>query len=112
LKRFIKRSFDFVYFISFVAYEIILASLRVAVDVLTPGLRAEPALLAFPLECQSDIQITVLANVISMTPGTLSLHVSEDKKLLILHVMYFYEKEAFIADLKRKFEKPIREIWR
>lgn len=100
-----------VMFIFFVSYEIIWANLRVAFVVLMPGLRAQPAILYFPLSCTNNIQITVLANIISLTPGTLTLEISKDKKNLLLHTMFFTDKEKLVKSLRKKFEYPIRVIW-
>jgi multisubunit Na+/H+ antiporter MnhE subunit len=76
-----------------------------------PRFRARPALVVFPLDCTNDIQITALANVISLTPGTLTLEISTDKKKLLLHVMFFSDKQKFINTVKRNYERPIMEIW-
>lgn len=110
LTSFIARLFRFLTFSVFVFYEIILANFRVAYDVLTPRYRAKPALLYVPLDCSSDLQRTWLAIVISLTPGTLALEITEDKHNLLLHSMYCEDEKALVAEIKRKFERPIMEI--
>ncbi|WP_133130708.1 Na+/H+ antiporter subunit E [Legionella yabuuchiae] len=95
----------------FVLYEIVLANLRVAYAVIMPGFRSTPTLMDYPLSCTNNIQITALANIISLTPGTLTLEVSRDKKHLLLHVMFFTDKQRLINRLYKKFERPIMEIW-
>ncbi|MDI9819421.1 MULTISPECIES: Na+/H+ antiporter subunit E [unclassified Legionella] len=109
--KFLHRLLVFMLFSVFVLYEIIIANLRVAYVVLTPRMRAKPALVYFPLDCTNDIQITLLANVISLTPGTLALEITDDKKTMLMHVMFFSDKQRLIDRLKRKFEQPIMEIW-
>lgn len=111
LNKEIRRLFYFIYFSLFVFYEIVLANLRVAYVVLMPGFKAAPALVKFPLRCNNDIQITILANIISLTPGTLTLEVTKDKKHLLLHVMFYSDKISLINGLRKKFEKPIMELW-
>jgi multicomponent Na+:H+ antiporter subunit E len=58
------------------------------------------------------MEISFLANLISLTPGTLSLDVSDDKKVLYVHSMYITSKESFIRGIKNGFEKRILEILR
>lgn len=99
------------WFILFVVYEIIIANLRVARAVLTPQFRIQPAIMYLPLRCKSDIQITILANIISLTPGTLTLEISPDKKKLLLHTMFFDTKKKQVNELRRKFERPIMELF-
>ncbi|MEZ4598238.1 MAG: Na+/H+ antiporter subunit E [Syntrophotaleaceae bacterium] len=97
-------------FIAFFLWEILLSALRIAFDVVTPVHHMRPAVLAIPLELESDLGITFLANVITLTPGTLSLDVSDDRKTLYIHAMYVDDPEKFKRDLKNKFEKPIKEL--
>ena len=110
LRRVSFQVFLWIKFIFIIVYEIIVANCRVARTVLTPGLSATPALMFFPLSCETDLQITIFANIISLTPGTLTLEISEDRQYLLLHVMFFTDKKKQIYDLKRKFERPLMEI--
>ena len=72
----------------------------------------KPAIIGYPLEAKTDIEITLIANCITLTPGTLSLDVSEDKSLLYIHCMYVDSKEEVIQSIKQGFEKRILEILR
>ena len=94
----------------FFLYELIKANLEVAYEVITPKLNMTPGIVMVPLDVKSDIGITVLANMISLTPGTLSLDVSNDRKVLYVHAMYITDREEFIASIKNGFEKRILEI--
>ena len=89
--------------------ELLISSLRVAWDVLTPG-HQRPAIVAVPLEVKTDAEITLLANLVSLTPGTLSLDVSSDKKTLFVHAMYVTDPEALKRSIKRDFERRIKEV--
>ncbi|PKR80515.1 Na+/H+ antiporter subunit E [Brumimicrobium salinarum] len=93
-------------------YELIKANLQVAADVITPKFYMEPGIIKYPLDAKSNLEITLLANVITLTPGTLSLDVSDDKKVLYIHAMYVHDKEEFIASIKNGFEKRILKIVR
>ncbi|MEQ9814594.1 MAG: Na+/H+ antiporter subunit E [Azospirillaceae bacterium] len=91
-------------------WELLISSLRVAWDVLTPRSRAEPRIVAVPLTVRSDFEIFALANLISLTPGTLSLDVSDDRSLLYVHAMFAGEPEALVANIKGSFERRVLEV--
>ncbi len=97
-------------FFFFFSYELIKANLQVAYEVSTPKLNMKPGIVAVPLDIKSDFEITMLANLITLTPGTLSLDVSEDKSVLYVHAMYITNKEDFIRSIKNGFEKRIMQI--
>jgi len=86
-------------------YELIVSSLAVAVDVLTPRHRSNPAILEMPLDVKSDAGILLVTNLISLTPGTLSIDVSADRKTLIVHAMFADDKDALLASLKDGMER-------
>lgn len=99
-------------FMLFFIWELILANLRVAHDVITPRLRARPAIIALPLEARTDEEITLLANLISLTPGTLSLDVSADRSTLYVHAMFGQDPDELRAVLKNGFERRLLEAMR
>jgi multicomponent Na+:H+ antiporter subunit E len=105
-------AFKFVSFIFFFLWELLKANLEVAYDVITPTLHMKPGIVAVPLSAETDMEITLLANLISLTPGTLSLDVSKDKKVLYVHGMYIRDKDAFIQGIKDGFEKRLLDILR
>lgn len=91
----------------FFLWELLVSSLRVAWDVLDPNHDIRPAIVAVPLDIEDEGEITLLANLISLTPGTLSLDVSKDKKTLYVHAMYVDDADAFRREIKRDFERRI-----
>lgn len=97
-------------FVLFFLYELIKANLQVAYEVITPGFRMTPGIVKVPLDVKSDIGITLLANLISLTPGTLSLDVSNDRKVLFVHAMYIKDPESFTQSIKNGFEKRLMQI--
>jgi len=99
-------------FIFFFLYEMIVANVQVAYDVITPRYFFKPGIIRYPLQANTDLEINLLSTMISMTPGTLILDISEDKKSLFIHVMYLKDKETFIAQIKNGFEKKLLEILR
>jgi len=94
-------------------YELFASAVRVAIVVLTPDLKSalHPAIIAFPLSVRSDAEITLLANLITLTPGTLSVDVSEDRSLLFVHALTLDTREALIADIAAGFEARVREVY-
>jgi multicomponent Na+:H+ antiporter subunit E len=92
--------------------ELMLSAVRVARVVLSPNLRAQiaPQVVAFPLSVKTDAEITLLANLITLTPGTLSIDVSEDRSTLFVHALDASSPQAVIADIATGFEARIREL--
>ena len=86
-------------------YELIVASIAVAVDVLTPRHRSRPAIIEMPLDVKTDTGILLVTNLISLTPGTLSLDVSEDRKTLLIHAMFADDHDALRKSLKDGMER-------
>lgn len=101
----------FVRFVGFFIVELIKSNLRVAHDVLTRTHYMRPAVIAFPLDAKTDGEITILANLISLTPGTLSLDVSTDREVLYIHVMYLDDEAEVQAGIKY-LESRVLELLR
>ncbi|GCD80536.1 Na+/H+ antiporter subunit E [Schleiferia thermophila] len=99
-------------FFFFFLYELLKANLQVAYDVITPKSYMAPGIVRIPLDVTTSLEITLLANLISLTPGTLSLDVSDDKKVLYVHGMFVKDKEEFIRSIKQGFERRILELTR
>lgn len=93
--------------------ELALSAWRVAVLVVSPNMekRLAPSIIAYPLTVTTDIQITLLANLITLTPGTLSVDVSEDRSLLYIHVLEMHDREETVASIRDGFEARIIEVF-
>ncbi len=100
----------FIGFIFFFLWELLKANIQVAYEVMTPRLNMKPGIVKVPLDVTTDFEITLLANLISLTPGTLSIDVSQDKKVLYVHAMYVTDKEKFISSIKNGFEKRLLKL--
>ncbi len=98
----------FAYFL----WEMLLANLRVAYDVLTPQHHMRPGVIGIPLDAKTDLEILLLSGLISLTPGTLALDVSADRSTLYLHVMYLDDIEQMRARIKQGFERRLLEVTR
>ena len=92
--------------------ELIVSALKVAWLAVQPRLNLRPAIIAHPLTVNTDAQITLLANLITLTPGTLSVDVSADRKFLYVHAIDIDSGEALIGDIAAGFERRILEVMR
>jgi multicomponent Na+:H+ antiporter subunit E len=104
------RLFRFTFYF---AWELFVANLRVARDVLRPGpLKMRPRVIAVPLDRCGDIEVTLLANVLSLTPGTLSLDVSGEDCLLFVHAIHAPDGEETTRQIKDGFERLVFDLFR
>lgn len=94
--------------------ELLKANFRIAYDVLTPRYRMTPGVIVYPLEAKTDLEITMLVSLISLTPGSLTIDVSKDRKTLYFHSMYITNNdlEKVKKDVRDGFERRILEITR
>lgn len=99
-------------FLFFFLYQMIIANLQVAYDVITPKYFFKPGIVKYKMDAKSDFEINLLSTFISLTPGTLILDISEDKKILYIHVMYLHDKQKFMTELKNNVERKLLEILR
>ena len=90
-------------------YELFVSSLRVVWDVVTPTHLSRPGIVAMPLDAKGDGEILLVANLISLTPGSLSLDVSSDRKTLFVHAMFVDDPDALRRELKRGLERRVME---
>ncbi len=93
-------------------WQLIVSNLRVLWDVITPGHISKPGIIGVPLDAKSDFEIMLVANLISLTPGTLSLDVSADRKILYVHVMFLDDVEAMRLQIKEGIEQKVLEAIR
>lgn len=93
--------------------ELVKSCVLVARDCVAKDLdRISPAIVKMPIGPKSDLEIFVLANLITLTPGTLTLDVAEDRSFLLIHSIYAADPEALVAELKSGMEHRVREVFR
>ncbi|WNB93443.1 Na+/H+ antiporter subunit E [Bacillus sp. NEB1478] len=118
LNRFIPDSYYFKYvkailFLIFLFLkELILANLEVLKWVYKPKLDFQPGIIALPIDVKKNWEITLLANLITLTPGTLSVDVSRDQRFIYIHAIDLPDVNDTIVGIKNTFEKAIREVTR
>ena len=86
-------------------YELLVSSVQVLWDIFTPQQLSNPAIIEMPLDVKSDTGILLVTNLISLTPGTLSIDVSDDRKTLTLHVMFADDPDEVCRELKQGMER-------
>ncbi|WP_173931113.1 Na+/H+ antiporter subunit E [Chelativorans sp. Marseille-P2723] len=92
-------------------YELVMSAVRVAIVVLSPRMQIKPGIFAYPLKVERDFEITLLANMITLTPGTLSVDVSEDRKMLYVHALDCSDPDQLRQDIAEGFERRIMEAF-
>jgi multicomponent Na+:H+ antiporter subunit E len=92
-------------------WSIIKSSIDVALIVIRPQLNIQPGIVAIPLDVKSDLGITLLANLITLTPGTVSLDMSNDRKTLYVHCIDIKDPDAVRDDIKQNFERRVIELF-
>jgi multicomponent Na+:H+ antiporter subunit E len=97
-------------FALFFVWELLQANVRMALTVLSPRLRLRPAVVALPLDVRSDPAITLLANLITLTPGTLYLDISADRRVMYVHTIHVDDLDSFRQGIKNGFERRVREL--
>jgi multicomponent Na+:H+ antiporter subunit E len=90
--------------------ELVLSNISVLKHVLKPKLDIRPGIFALETELTKDWEITTLANLITLTPGTLVVDVSLDSRILYIHAIDIAEKHEAIDSIKNSFEKAIMEV--
>lgn len=105
----LRRLWRFVVLFLVFLWELSLSAFRVARIVLKPTLDVRPGIIAYPLDVRTDREITALANLITLTPGTLSLDVSDDEKTLYVHAIMVEGEDGAetIREIKGSLEKHV-----
>lgn len=91
---------------------LIISNLRVLWDVVTPAHISRPGIIRLPLDARTDFEIMLVANLISLTPGTLSVDLSDDRRTLYVHVMFLENIEEMRRELKEGLERRVLEVLR
>jgi multicomponent Na+:H+ antiporter subunit E len=91
--------------------ELVLANVRVAIDVLRPRTTIRPAVLAIPLDVTSDGEILLLSMLINITPGSVTIDLSKDRRTLYVHVMHMTSAEASRREIKEGFEQRVKRLF-
>lgn len=104
----IKKIFYIIDFVGYYVLQLVRSNLYIAYDILTPKMQMKPAFIKVHLSLKTDTGILLFSNLLSMTPGSLCIDISADKKILDVHILYFSSDEI----MQKDFEKMQNKIKR
>lgn len=107
----VQKPLKFVAFLGLLLGDIIVSNIVVAKQVLGPPARLQPGFVAIPLDLTRAMPITMLASTISLTPGTVSIEISEDQRMLYVHALHVTDETLLVDRIKHRYEKPLKEIF-
>jgi len=108
---YLKRVLGLARFGAYFIYILVKANYEVAREVLTPGFSMSPRIVRYPVQGLSDVEITTLANAISLTPGTLSADINDEGTLLYIHCMYAEDRDKAVEAIDELKCWLIREVF-
>ena len=106
-----RRPLLMIRYIGRVLFDIVVANIAVARLILGPQSKLKPTFIHYPLQLRDTFAITVLANTISLTPGTVSSDVAPDHSWLLIHGLDVGDKQALIEEIRARYEQPLKEIF-
>lgn len=103
--KIVKKIYFAIEFVVYYLYNLAAANIYIAWDILTPRMRMKPAFMEVPVKLTSDFGLLLFSNLLSMTPGTMSIDISEDKKTVLVHVLYYKSEEIMLNEFFKMQEK-------
>ncbi|MCE8023075.1 MULTISPECIES: Na+/H+ antiporter subunit E [Halomonadaceae] len=107
----VKHPLKLVWFVLVVMWDIVKANVHVSLLILLPRREPHPGFVEYPLEVKDRLAITLLANTITMTPGTVSTNIRLDGSSLLIHVLDLDDEQALIREIRDRYERPLKEIF-
>ena len=96
---------------AYFGWALIVANIKVAADVARPETAIEPGVIAVPLDITGDAEILLLSMLINITPGSVTIDLSEDRRTLYVHVMHMTSAEASRREIKEGFERRVKRLF-
>lgn len=109
---YVRRVFAVIYLVFLFIWELIASAYVVAKQVSRPKLDITPGIFVVETNLINDWEITLLSNLITLTPGSVVMEVARDEKLLFIHTMDCPESEELVRRMKDSFERAISEVTR
>lgn len=110
--RILKKFVVLVKFIGFYFYDLIISGFSIAWDVVTVKSYSRPGIIEVPLDAKSDLEITIISNLITFSPGSMVIGLSDDRRVMRVHLMFLENPEAEIKQIKEKLESRVLEVLR
>ena len=105
---FLKKTYYSIDFLIYYCVQLVKSNIKIAIDILRPKTNLSPGFININTSIRSDLGLLLFSNLISMTPGSLSIDISEDKKNMLIHILHTEEKENtlnVIATIEQKIKK-------
>lgn len=110
--RYPKKARAVLALLAFLFKEFLVANLRMAIDVIGPTSNIRPAIVRVPLDATEEYEILLLSTLLNLTPGSIVLDVTSDRRAIFVHVMHVTTPEAVRAEIKSGFERRVLEVLR
>ena len=98
-------------FLAMVSWDILVANIRVALLILGPRSRIRSGFIEIPLVLERELSAHVLASIITLTPGTVSVRFSPDRRRLLVHYLSSDDPVGLVREIRERYEQPIKEIF-
>lgn len=98
-------------FVARVLWDILKANVEVSYLILKPGRAPRPGFVEYPLLVREPLTVTLLANTITLTPGTVSTNIRLDRSSLLIHVLDLDDEQALVEAIRSRYERPLKEIF-
>lgn len=95
-----------------VAVDIVRSNLQLAVRILGPESAVRPAYVWVPVSLEHPVALSILAGIITLTPGTVSADIAPSGRHLLVHAFDVPDEDALIREIQQRYETPLREIFR
>lgn len=103
--KIIKKIYRVISFLFYYLYKLVVANLYIAYDILTPRMRINPGFLSIRLNLKSEFGLLLFTNLVSMTPGTLSMDIDENRENLLVHLLYMDKSDETTREMNQMMEK-------
>ncbi|MBN2486980.1 MAG: Na+/H+ antiporter subunit E [Bacteroidales bacterium] len=107
--KIIAKTYNILSFIFFYLLKLIESNLYIAYDILTPKMHVKPGMIEVPITIRSDFGILLFSNLLSMTPGSLSIDISVDKKQMKVHILYNNNEQKSLKEIEN-IQERIKKI--
>lgn len=98
-------------FMGRVLWDIIVANFAVARIVLGPSSAIRPVFVRVPLDLEGEVAITVLMSVISLTPGTITADLDDERSHVLVHALSEHDPDELVRQIKQRYESVVKEIF-
>lgn len=90
--------------------ELVKANVDVVRIVMAPKIDIHPGFYAYPNDLEEEWEVALLSTLITLTPGTVVVAISEDYSIIYIHGLDMDNADEEIANIKTSFENVIKEV--